>query len=111
MILFVGEELAFVSIQHYNRPLSDLCFCWYIDFILHRSIFTLALAGLNSGLAVHHYWELCIDNCGIPSYQIEIRELDEFAQAAFQGYKSLNRVQSRIFQATYYTNENILVCS
>jgi len=42
-------------------------------------------------------------------FQIEIRELDEFAQAAFQGYKSLNRVQSRIFQATYYTNENILV--
>ncbi|PWZ04811.1 DExH-box ATP-dependent RNA helicase DExH14 [Zea mays] len=42
---------------------------------------------------------------------IEIKELDEFAQAAFQGYKSLNRVQSRIFQATYYTNENILVCA
>jgi len=45
----------------------------------------------------------------IDFFQIEIRELDEFAQAAFQGYKSLNRVQSRIFQATYYTNENILV--
>ncbi|KAF2937977.1 hypothetical protein DAI22_03g087400 [Oryza sativa Japonica Group] len=42
---------------------------------------------------------------------IEIGELDELAQAAFQGYKSLNRVQSRIFQATYYTNENILVCA
>ncbi|KAL6867611.1 hypothetical protein ACP4OV_015635 [Aristida adscensionis] len=42
---------------------------------------------------------------------IEIRELDEFAQTAFQGYKSLNRVQSRIFHSTYYTNENILVCA
>lgn len=42
--------------------------------------------------------------------QIEIRELDEFAQAAFQGYKSLNRIQSRIFQTTYESNENILVC-
>ncbi|KAM3230160.1 hypothetical protein ACQJBY_060762 [Aegilops geniculata] len=42
---------------------------------------------------------------------IEIRELDDIAQAAFQGYKSLNRVQSRIFQATYNTNENILVCA
>uniref|UniRef100_A0A1D1YQG8 RNA helicase n=1 Tax=Anthurium amnicola TaxID=1678845 RepID=A0A1D1YQG8_9ARAE len=42
---------------------------------------------------------------------IEIRELDDFAQAAFQGYKSLNRIQSRIFQATYHTNENILVCA
>ncbi|KAI3673352.1 hypothetical protein L6452_39470 [Arctium lappa] len=42
---------------------------------------------------------------------IEIKELDEFAQAAFQGYKSLNRIQSRIFQTTYHTNENILVCA
>ncbi|XP_072988680.1 DExH-box ATP-dependent RNA helicase DExH14 isoform X2 [Typha latifolia] len=42
---------------------------------------------------------------------IEIRELDDFAQAAFKGYKSLNRIQSRIFHSTYYTNENILVCA
>ncbi|KAH9778131.1 hypothetical protein KPL71_007247 [Citrus sinensis] len=42
---------------------------------------------------------------------IEIKELDEFAQAAFHGYKSLNRIQSRIFQTVYYTNENILVCA
>nr|XP_010936311.1 DExH-box ATP-dependent RNA helicase DExH14 isoform X2 [Elaeis guineensis] len=42
---------------------------------------------------------------------IEITELDDFAQVAFQGYKSLNRIQSRIFQATYHTNENILVCA
>ncbi|KAI3929942.1 hypothetical protein MKW98_004096 [Papaver atlanticum] len=42
---------------------------------------------------------------------IEIKELDDFAQAAFHGYKSLNRIQSRIYQATYHTNENILVCA
>lgn len=42
---------------------------------------------------------------------IEIRELDDFAQAAFRGYKSLNRIQSRIFHTTYYSNENILVCA
>ncbi|XP_050224918.1 DExH-box ATP-dependent RNA helicase DExH14 isoform X1 [Mercurialis annua] len=42
---------------------------------------------------------------------IEIKELDDFAQAAFQGYKSLNRIQSQIFQTVYYTNENILVCA
>ncbi|KAL5723149.1 DNA helicase [Ranunculus cassubicifolius] len=42
---------------------------------------------------------------------IEIKELDEFAQTAFHGYKSLNRIQSRIFQATYNSNENILVCA
>ncbi|KAG8388728.1 hypothetical protein BUALT_Bualt02G0155500 [Buddleja alternifolia] len=42
---------------------------------------------------------------------IEIKELDDFAQAAFHGYKSLNRIQSRIYQTTYHTNENILVCA
>ncbi|KAJ3673847.1 hypothetical protein LUZ60_005839 [Juncus effusus] len=42
---------------------------------------------------------------------IEIKELDEIAQAAFEGYKSLNRIQSRIYNATYHTNENILVCA
>ncbi|XP_010546203.1 PREDICTED: DExH-box ATP-dependent RNA helicase DExH14 [Tarenaya hassleriana] len=42
---------------------------------------------------------------------IEIKELDDFAQAAFHGYKSLNRIQSRIFQTVYLTNENILVCA
>lgn len=42
---------------------------------------------------------------------IEIRELDDFAQAAFRGYKSLNRIQSRIFPTVYGTNENILVCA
>ncbi|KAJ8643830.1 hypothetical protein MRB53_005578 [Persea americana] len=42
---------------------------------------------------------------------IDIKELDDFAQAAFRGYKSLNRIQSRIYEATYLTNENILVCA
>ncbi|PQQ07025.1 hypothetical protein Pyn_18017 [Prunus yedoensis var. nudiflora] len=42
---------------------------------------------------------------------IEITKFDEFAQAAFRGYKSLNRIQSRMFRTVYYTNENILVCA
>ncbi|XP_031090606.1 DExH-box ATP-dependent RNA helicase DExH14 isoform X2 [Ipomoea triloba] len=42
---------------------------------------------------------------------IEIKELDDLAQAAFQGYKSLNRIQSRIYPTTYNSNENILVCA
>ncbi|XP_050379201.1 DExH-box ATP-dependent RNA helicase DExH14 [Argentina anserina] len=42
---------------------------------------------------------------------VEISELDDFAQAAFRGYKSLNRIQSRIYHTVYNTNENILVCA
>ncbi|CAN4100374.1 unnamed protein product [Withania somnifera] len=42
---------------------------------------------------------------------IEIKELDDLAQAAFHGYKSLNRIQSRIYHTTYNSYENILVCA
>ncbi|PKA61162.1 DEAD-box ATP-dependent RNA helicase ISE2, chloroplastic [Apostasia shenzhenica] len=42
---------------------------------------------------------------------IEISELDDFAQAAFRGYESLNRIQSCIFHRTYHSNENVLVCA
>ncbi|CAK9312234.1 unnamed protein product [Citrullus colocynthis] len=42
---------------------------------------------------------------------IEIKELDDFAQAAFRGFKYLNRIQSLIFDTVYNTNENILVCA
>ncbi|KAL3613527.1 hypothetical protein CASFOL_042631 [Castilleja foliolosa] len=32
---------------------------------------------------------------------IEIKKLDDMAQASFQGCKSLNHIQSRIYQTTY----------
>ncbi|PWA75815.1 aspartokinase 2, chloroplastic [Artemisia annua] len=56
----------------------------------------ILLSMLNATFMTYFFW-------------IEIKELDEFAQAAFQGYKTINRIQSRIFQTTYHTNENILV--
>lgn len=58
------------------------------------------------------YWSFLLFSLQtIVCCQIEIKELDDFAQAAFRGYKSLNRIQSRIFQTVYHTNENILVSS
>lgn len=30
---------------------------------------------------------------------------------AFEGYKQLNRIQSRIFSTAYHSNENLLVCA
>ncbi|CAL2258180.1 unnamed protein product [Prunus armeniaca] len=49
--------------------------------------------------------------CWCERAKIETTKSHEFAQAAFRGYKSLNRIQSRIFRTVYYTNENILVCA
>ncbi|RKO90899.1 P-loop containing nucleoside triphosphate hydrolase protein, partial [Blyttiomyces helicus] len=62
------------------------------------------------------YEEICIP---IPEaaptrpdeHRVPITSLDEFAQRAFKGYQSLNRVQSLVFPIAYKTNENMLVCA
>jgi activating signal cointegrator complex subunit 3 len=42
---------------------------------------------------------------------VPISEFDDWAQKAFKGYSSLNRVQSRVFHTAYKTNENLLICA
>lgn len=42
---------------------------------------------------------------------VPISAFDEFARAAFPNYKSLNRLQSKLFEAAYHSNENLLVCA
>ena len=42
---------------------------------------------------------------------VPISSLDEIGQAAFAGMKSLNRIQSVVFEAAYKSNENLLVCA
>ncbi|XP_066288135.1 activating signal cointegrator 1 complex subunit 3-like [Branchiostoma lanceolatum] len=43
--------------------------------------------------------------------RVNISQLDEIAQLAFQGMKKLNRVQSVVCETAYGTNENLLVCA
>ena len=42
---------------------------------------------------------------------VPISSLDYIGQMAFQGMKSLNRIQSVVFDTAYRTNENMLVCA
>ena len=42
---------------------------------------------------------------------VPISSLDYIGQTAFQGMKSLNRIQSVVFDTAYRTNENMLVCA
>ncbi|XP_031554350.1 activating signal cointegrator 1 complex subunit 3-like [Actinia tenebrosa] len=42
---------------------------------------------------------------------VPISELDEIGQAAFKGMKSLNRIQSIVYDSAYNTNENLLICA
>ncbi|XP_006824124.2 activating signal cointegrator 1 complex subunit 3-like [Saccoglossus kowalevskii] len=41
--------------------------------------------------------------------KILISDLDEISQLAFKGMKSLNRIQSVVFETAYLTNENLLI--
>ena len=42
---------------------------------------------------------------------VPISSLDYVGQMAFQGMKSLNRIQSVVFDTAYRTNEDLLVCA
>lgn len=43
--------------------------------------------------------------------KVMIEEMPEWAQLAFLGYTSLNRIQSRIYPVAFNSNENLLVCA
>ncbi|KAG1665183.1 Activating signal cointegrator 1 complex subunit 3 [Nymphon striatum] len=40
-----------------------------------------------------------------------ISELDMVGQIAFKGIKTLNKIQSTVFDTAYYSNENMLICA
>ncbi|KAK3015088.1 hypothetical protein RJ639_006650 [Escallonia herrerae] len=106
------SALSFSSLLHASEKKSP-----FDDLIGRGEANTLAVTSLPQGtVRKHHkgYEEVIIPPIPTAPMKpgetlIEIKELDDFAQAAFHGYKSLNRIQSRIFQTTYNSNENILV--
>eukprot|EP00939_MAST-03C_sp_MAST-3C-sp1_P002064 g2064.t1 len=46
-----------------------------------------------------------------PDRPVSISELPEWAQLAFPGVKTLNRLQSALYQVAFKTSENMLVCA
>ncbi|KAK3540085.1 hypothetical protein QTP70_025649, partial [Hemibagrus guttatus] len=42
---------------------------------------------------------------------VAIEKMPKYSQAAFEGFKSLNRIQSKLFKATMETDGNLLVCA
>jgi activating signal cointegrator complex subunit 3 len=40
---------------------------------------------------------------------VKVENMEPFAQKAFEGYETLNRIQSKIYQTGFYSNENMLV--
>ncbi|XP_067947750.1 activating signal cointegrator 1 complex subunit 3-like [Watersipora subatra] len=43
--------------------------------------------------------------------RVMISSMDQVAQMAFQNTKSLNRIQSVVYETAYHTNENLLICA
>lgn len=43
--------------------------------------------------------------------RIHVDSLDEIARIAFKGTKSLNHIQSVVFESAYQTNQNLLICA
>lgn len=42
---------------------------------------------------------------------VAIEKLPKYAQAGFDGFKTLNRIQSKLFKTTMETDQNLLVCA
>ena len=46
-----------------------------------------------------------------PDELVPIDQLPKYARSAFEGYKSLNRIQSKIYKTAIQTDENMLICA
>ncbi|XP_076445059.1 activating signal cointegrator 1 complex subunit 3-like isoform X3 [Babylonia areolata] len=47
----------------------------------------------------------------IGQHRVPIDSLDEIARMAFKSTKSLNRIQSVVFESAYHSNQNLLICA
>lgn len=42
---------------------------------------------------------------------VAVEKMPKYSQAAFEGFKTLNRIQSKLFKTSMETDENLLVCA
>lgn len=42
---------------------------------------------------------------------LPVEKLPKYAQAGFEGFKTLNRIQSKLYRAALETDENLLLCA
>ncbi|OJJ50705.1 hypothetical protein ASPZODRAFT_126630 [Penicilliopsis zonata CBS 506.65] len=92
-------------------------------FKSHESRNTLALGGKKYGLPLgskqieeKNYTEVEVPAARVGSLAanqklVEISSLDGLCRGTFKGYKTLNRMQSLLYDVAYKTNENMLVCA
>lgn len=52
-----------------------------------------------------------VGTLGIGRSLVKISEMDGLCKRTFKGYKTLNRMQSLVYEVAYKTNENMLICA
>ncbi|KAL2364240.1 hypothetical protein RJZ56_002810 [Blastomyces dermatitidis] len=89
----------------------------------HQAGNTLSVNGRKYGLPIgsrhieeQRYTEYAIPaakvgTLGVGQKLVAISEMDGLCRGTFSGYKSLNRMQSLLYQVAYKTNENMLICA
>lgn len=92
-------------------------------FKQHDSRNTLALGGQKYGLPLgseqveeKNYTEVFVPaskvgTLAVGQKLVEISSLDGLCRGTFKGYKTLNRMQSLLYDVAYKTNENMLICA
>ena len=92
-------------------------------FKSHETGHTLAHSGRKYGLPLgsqrteHELYEEYsipaskVGTLGKGRKLVEINEMDSLCRETFEGYKSLNRMQSLVHPVAYGTNENMLICA
>ncbi|KAJ9224018.1 hypothetical protein DTO207G8_8311 [Paecilomyces variotii] len=90
---------------------------------MHDSRNTLALGGKKYGLPIgsrqieeQRYTEFEIPAAKVGSLApnqklVRISDLDHLCRGTFKGYKTLNRMQSLLYEVAYKTSENMLICA
>lgn len=53
----------------------------------------------------------CYTNASPFQQLLPVEKLPKYAQAGFEGFKTLNRIQSKLYRAALETDENLLLCA
>ena len=121
------EALRIQDIEHKSKPLgpkfAEPSLNYPHIYRSHNAGNTLSAAGKKYSLPVgsrqeehEKYQEIIIPAVEVGKIRSNerpmlISKMDKLCQNTFEGYKSLNRMQSLLYEVAYKTNENMLICA
>jgi len=121
------EALRKQDLEHKSKPLgpkfAEPSLNYPHIYRSHDAGNTLSAAGKKYSLPVgsrqeehEKYQEIIIPAAGgrkqrFNEKPVLISEMDKLCQNTFEGYKSLNKMQSLLYEVAYKTNENMLICA